>query len=48
MPDTQIKLFDNQDIRTLWDEKQEKWYFSIVDIVAALTGSERPRKYWSD
>ena len=46
MPDTQIKLFDNQDIRTLWDEKQEKWYFSIVDIIAALTESVDATAYW--
>jgi len=46
LPDTQIKLFDNQDIRTLWDEKQEKWYFSIVDIIAALTESVDATAYW--
>ncbi|MDR1337674.1 MAG: hypothetical protein LBJ73_01440 [Rickettsiales bacterium] len=33
-----IKLFENQNIRTLWDEAAEKWYFSIVDVVGALTG----------
>ena len=43
-----IKLFENQNIRTHWDEEKEKWYFSVVDVVAALTGTERPRKYWSD
>ena len=43
-----IKLFENQNIRTHWDEETEKWYFSVVDVVAALTGTERPRKYWSD
>jgi hypothetical protein len=32
----------------LWIEEDEKWYFSIVDIMEILTGSERPRKYWSD
>ena len=46
MSDTQIKLFDNQNIRTLWDEKQEKWYFSIVDIIAALTESVDATAYW--
>lgn len=43
-----IKLFENQNIRTHWDEETEKWYFSVVDVIAALTGTERPRKYWSD
>lgn len=43
-----IKLFENQNIRTHWDEEKEKWYFSVVDVVAALTETERPRKYWSD
>ena len=48
MSDTQIKLFDNKNVRTLWDEKQEKWYFSIVDIVAALTDNDyqHARNYW--
>ena len=46
MPNTQVKLFDNQNIRTLWDEKQEKWYFSVVDIVAALTDSVDATAYW--
>ncbi len=43
-----VKLFENQNIRTHWDEEKEKWYFSVVDVIAALTGTERPRKYWSD
>ncbi len=42
-----IKLFQNQKVRTHWDEEQEKWYFSVVDIVAILTESSRPRKYWN-
>lgn len=42
-----IKLFENKNIRTLWDESAEKWYFSIIDIVGALTDSPNPRKYWS-
>ncbi len=46
--ETSIKLFDQKQIRTLWNEEQEKWYFSIVDVIEALTGTERPRKYWSD
>lgn len=43
-----IKLFEQQQVRTHWDEQEEKWYFSIVDTIQILTESERPRKYWSD
>jgi hypothetical protein len=43
-----VKLFDNKKIRSQWDAKQEKWFFSIVDIIEVLIGTERPRKYWSD
>jgi hypothetical protein len=46
--ETAIKLFDQKQVRTQWDEEQEKWFFSIVDVIAVLTDSERPRKYWSD
>lgn len=42
-----IKLFEEKKVRALWDDKQEKWYFSIVDVVAVLTDSPNPRKYWS-
>ncbi len=41
-----IKLFDSKRIRTVWDEEQEKWFFSIVDIIAVLTESASPRTYW--
>ena len=44
--ETAIKLFNDQKIRTLWDEEQEKWYFSIVDVVAVLTESVNPQAYW--
>lgn len=43
-----IKLFEDKKIRTIWDEEQEKWYFSIVDTCEVLAGTDRPRKYWSD
>jgi hypothetical protein len=43
-----IKLFNQNQIRTHWDDEQETWYFSIVDVIKALTGTDRPRKYWSD
>ena len=45
--DTAIKLFNDKQIRTIWDDEQEKWYFSIVDVVGVLTESPNPRKYWS-
>ena len=46
MPD--IKLFKSKKIRSHWDADAEKWYFSVVDIIEGLTGSDRPGKYWSD
>jgi len=42
-----IKLFEQKQVRTHWDENQEEWFFSIIDVVAILTESPRPRKYWS-
>ncbi len=42
-----IKVFEDRNIRSLWDDDTEEWYFSIVDIVAVLTESSSPRKYWS-
>ena len=39
------KLFDDRKIRTVWDDKEEKWYFSIVDVVAVLTDSADPKQY---
>lgn len=43
-----IKLFQTQQVRTHWDEIEEKWFFSIVDVIAILADNSRPRKYWSD
>lgn len=43
-----VKLFEEKMVRTVWDEEQEKWYFSIIDVVQVLTNTDRPRKYWSD
>src|SRR3989344_2326508 len=42
-----IKLFENKKVRVQWAEENQKWYFSIVDVVAVLTDSPNPRKYWS-
>ena len=44
---TAIKLFEQKQIRTAWNDEEEKWYFSIVDVIAVLTESSNPRKYWS-
>jgi BRO family, N-terminal domain len=43
-----IQLFENQQVRTVWDAENEKWYVSIIDVIEALTNTDRPRKYWSD
>ena len=42
-----IKLFQDQRVRVHWDDENEKWYFSIIDVIGVLTESENPRKYWS-
>ena len=42
-----IKLFEQQKVRTHWDEEKQKWFFSIIDVIEILTGSPRPRKYWN-
>lgn len=44
----QIQLFEEKEVRTVWDEESEEWYFSIVDVVEVLTGTDCPRKYWND
>ena len=43
-----LQIFEAKKVRTIWDDEQEKWYFSIVDVIEVLTDNERPRKYWSD
>lgn len=43
-----IKLFNEKKVRTHWDDKQEKWYFSVIDVIEILTGSSIPKRYWSD
>ena len=44
----EIKLFEGNQIRSVWDNEKEEWYFSIVDIIGVLTESKNPRRYWSD
>ena len=41
-----IQLFEEKKVRAIWDDEAEKWYFSIVDVVAVLTESPNPRNYW--
>ena len=40
--------FENEPVRRIWDTKKEKWFFSVIDIIAILTGSTIPKRYWSD
>jgi hypothetical protein len=44
--ETSIKLFESRQVRTHWDEEQEKWYFSIVDVIGVLSDSPNPNNYW--
>jgi hypothetical protein len=44
---TNIQLFETNKVRTLWNDTEEKWYISIIDVIEILTGSPNPRKYWS-
>ena len=44
---SELKLFEAHQVRTAWDETQEQWFFSIVDVIAVLTDSPNARKYWS-
>ena len=41
-----IKLFESKKIRSVWNEEEQKWYFSVVDVIEALTDSDKPRDYW--
>ena len=41
-----IKLFEDKHVRTYWDEKEQQWYFSVIDVVEVLTNSSNPRDYW--
>ena len=47
MPEnTQIKLFEEKKVRSVWDEEEQQWYFSVIDVVEVLTESVNPRAYW--
>ena len=47
MKENEIKIFEDKKVRTVWDANQEKWLFSIIDVIEILTESPRPRKYWN-
>jgi hypothetical protein len=42
-----IALFNQKQVRRVWDEEKERWYFSVIDVIEVLTESPRPRKYWN-
>jgi hypothetical protein len=45
---SKIQLFEDKRIRTAWDGESEEWLFSVIDVVEVLTGTDNPRRYWSD
>ena len=45
-PKSKIKIFDHKQVRAVWDEEAEKWWFSVVDVISILTDSENPQTYW--
>lgn len=46
--ETILNLFEGKEIRSVWDSEKEEYYFSVVDVIGALTDSKIPRNYWSD
>lgn len=46
--DTILNLFEGKEIRSTWNSEEEEYYFSVVDVIGALTESSRARKYWND
>ena len=43
-----VKLYESKKVRTHWNEEKELWYFSVIDVIEILTGTNNPRRYWSD
>jgi hypothetical protein len=43
-----IKLFEEKKVRSVFNEQEEKWYFSVIDVIQILTDSTVPKRYWSD
>ena len=48
MSETKLAIFEQKEIRKVWDSEEGDWFFSVVDIIEILTESPRPRKYWWD
>jgi len=48
MSENKVKIFNDKKIRMEWNEQEQDWYLSIVDVIEVLTGTENPRRYWSD
>ena len=46
--ETISNLFEDKEIRSIWDSEKEEYFFSVVDVISALTDSNIPRNYWSD
>ncbi|MBE6701704.1 MAG: phage antirepressor protein [Ruminococcaceae bacterium] len=46
--ENKIQIFEDKKIRTVWNEETEEWYFSVVDVCEVLSGTDNPRRYWSD
>ena len=46
--DNKIQIFEDKRIRTAWNEETEEWYFSVVAVCEVLSGTDNPRRYWSD
>ena len=42
----EIKIFNDKQVRTVWDDEKEEWFFSVVDVIGILTESPNPRNYW--
>ena len=45
---SKIKLFESKQVRMQWDEKKERWFFAVIDVIEIISESDRPRKYWND
>ena len=43
-----VRLFEDRQVRSVWDSDAEKWYVSVIDVIEVLTDSANPRRYWSD
>lgn len=43
-----VKLFQSNQIRSIWNDEAGEWFFSVVDVVGALTNASTPKRYWSD